>query len=115
LLVSFSWIFFRAESAGDAFYIVGHLFSQTSDFFSALFTARGFSENVLMGTPGGAATISILGIITLEIFDYIKQRKPGKFMPKSHISRLALFGALGAVLVTLGAFALPEQFIYFQF
>ena len=115
LLVSFTWIFFRAESVSDAFYIVTHLFSNIDVFLSSVFTAEGFTQNILMGTPFGASIIALLGIVFLESTEAYVRRGKVLLSPKSQSVKYALFGFAVVILLLIGTFSLPEQFIYFQF
>jgi alginate O-acetyltransferase complex protein AlgI len=48
-LVSFAWIFFRANSPSDAWYIVQHLFSGTSSFLDAMCREMFFSFRSIDG------------------------------------------------------------------
>jgi D-alanyl-lipoteichoic acid acyltransferase DltB (MBOAT superfamily) len=81
-LVTFGWIFFRAESVSDAFYIVTHLFSG----WESIFNASGLMQSLhfgLLKRPLAIAGISALVLITVHIArkdrtleEWIKARKP---------------------------------------
>lgn len=114
-LVSFTWIFFRAKSTTDAIYIVEHLFSGVGHFFSQLFTLNGFASTVLMGTPFSSFIIGFLGIFVLEGYETLSRKNIALLPSKSRPLRLAALGVLVVLIILLGAFSLPEQFIYFQF
>ena len=47
-MVTFAWIFFRASSLNDAFFIVTHLFSVTKEDILALLHSFSFSESFLL-------------------------------------------------------------------
>jgi len=117
LLVSFTWIFFRASSMTDAVYIATHLFSRLGDFFAALHDTAQFHAYILMGTPIASFLIALLGITTLEIVE--SQYRNGvdvmKAIARTETSRLVLYGCIATSILLFGTFYGAEQFIYFQF
>jgi hypothetical protein len=103
-LISFSWIFFRAESFTDAFYVITHMFGPTSmDFGDSLSTLRVW---VAIGS-----VVILLGIEAIMAYG-----KPVRelFFKAPHLCRVALYGLLTAIIVVFGAYG-NNQFIYFQF
>jgi alginate O-acetyltransferase complex protein AlgI len=111
-LITFTWIFFRANTVSDAFYIVTHLFSRLPELLY-----RGHM------TRAGSATLtrydvamSSLAITALMLHDFYAQHtdliaalrgaRPGV--------RWAVYYAVGLAVVCLGQSG-ARQFIYFQF
>lgn len=113
-LVSFGWIFFRANTITDAFYITGNLFKDIGSWTSMQYlynAAVGMGVNIC---ELFIITVMILLLIVLElisgkeqVFDYF-HRKP--FLVST------AFTALMAVCIILtGVFYNAGEFIYFQF
>jgi D-alanyl-lipoteichoic acid acyltransferase DltB (MBOAT superfamily) len=117
LLVSFTWIFFRASSMTDALYITSHLFSRFGDFVTALHSTAQFHAYILMGTPIASFIIALLGIATLEITEsyYRKGVDVAAVLARTHTARLVLYGCIATFILLFGTFYGAEQFIYFQF
>lgn len=99
-LVCFSWIFFRANTVGDAFHIVRHLFDGWPRVFLDP-TAMGY------GVPG---ILLLLVVQLMQTRRPIRQRLEGSSLPVrwavsfSVLFAIVLFGVDG-----------NAQFIYFQF
>jgi D-alanyl-lipoteichoic acid acyltransferase DltB (MBOAT superfamily) len=111
-LVCFAWIFFRANSINDAFYIVKNIFASGHPFsfsqIQAYFTAMKLD---IYNTTVIAASIAILGTVHLiqrkhSIREMISNR-PG------WIRWGLYFGVILSILM-FGYFY-NQQFIYFQF
>jgi D-alanyl-lipoteichoic acid acyltransferase DltB (MBOAT superfamily) len=115
LLVCFAWIFFRANSVSDAFYIVSQLpvgWEHVGNM-SWLREARsqiGISEKYLAG--------SLALILLLHIVEALPPWRvgpwPQMFASRFWIVRWALYAAVVLGLINLGAPEV-EPFIYFQF
>lgn len=112
-LVCFAWIFFRAQSLQDAFYIVTHLFTLSS-------TVAG--ETALV--PPGAfildrvdIVIALAAVAFMEIIHLLQRhRKMRQFLSeKPFWMRWSAYYALIMSILLFGKFDLPQQFIYFQF
>jgi alginate O-acetyltransferase complex protein AlgI len=112
-LVCFAWIFFRADSLGDAWHIVTHLHTGWSGLFD-VHTLRLMRDQIGVQEP--YLIQAALLILTLEIFQGINpselwhrltERRPWPV-------RWAFYVALLLALINLGA-GRPESFIYFQF
>lgn len=124
LLVSFAWIFFRANSLKDAFYICTHLFSGLGESISAIlhgFSSRGQGKNVfaqiLLGQKIEEFIIAMAALLVMELVHF-KQRNgldiAGLFGRNSKIIRWSIYYLLVLSILFLGVFG-QKQFIYFQF
>jgi D-alanyl-lipoteichoic acid acyltransferase DltB (MBOAT superfamily) len=112
-IVVLSWIFFRAESVSQAFYILGHLGSKNG--------AASWSELPITRID---LALAVSAIIILEVVDKLLAPRlratapsapfaPGFF---ARTARLALVvGVIILVLLRLTDDHGPQQFIYFQF
>lgn len=104
-LVSFAWIFFRANNIREAWYVVTHLFS-----------GQRFSTSLGIGLGLYELGIAILAILAMLIVDLLQER--GSVLVRVAAMPLAIrwaiyFALLFAILI-LGEFGY-EEFIYFQF
>ena len=129
LMVCFAWIFFRANSLTDAFYITQHLFTGVGDLLSAIITldneriktltdiARG---NTILGfsreTYRAEMTIALFSILLMGIFHFLQERGSIKEMlsKKPVLVRWSIYCILILSILFFGVFS-SEQFIYFQF
>lgn len=119
-LISFSWIFFRADSIKDAFYVIGHLFSGVKDLIFNLVThplaaVSEYHNLFLVDQAWYELIIAVLSILFLESV-HIFQRK-GSVRTMVSKSPLLLRWALyiGIILVILNFGKISRPFIYFQF
>lgn len=109
LLVTFAWIFFRAESFYDALYIITHMFS---------FNSRMFGNGVIFPFGSFNFILAALLIILLVISDLLSETGyinliNGKRMI---VARWGLYyAALIAIWVMLLGSNSSADFIYFQF
>lgn len=114
-LVSFSWIFFRAENFQDAFYMISHFFSD----FGGIFAWPSLKAMLLsVGLGREALAAAVLGIVVLETVQYWHARLPGGIAGYlSARPAVVRWGAYFAVIATIFFFGIFEnrQFIYFQF
>jgi D-alanyl-lipoteichoic acid acyltransferase DltB (MBOAT superfamily) len=107
-LVSFAWIFFRANSLSDALYIIRHLFVNL-EIQSSLFELM----------PGGSYewTIAILAILLMETVHMV-QMKMGSLRQATRIQpvwlRWSIYFGLVMVIFIFGKFESTE-FIYSRF
>jgi alginate O-acetyltransferase complex protein AlgI len=104
VLVNIGWIFFRANSITDAFYILTHLFSNLS--FSR------FS----MGIGRDQLYVAILAIIFMEVIHVIQEHgKIRTFLSeKPTMVRWSAYSLMLILIFLFGMFE-EQQFIYFQF
>jgi len=136
-ITSFAWIFFRANSISDAFYIVSHLHSGWRSFlreaFTLLFTRNTQSPSnesyslldaiFRVITPftqesRSFITLSLLALSILVIVEVLQFR--GNLLDKLHRQpnhiRQLIYAVFIFVIVVLGIFGEGKQsFIYFQF
>ncbi len=104
-LVCFAWIFFRANSLGDAYYIVTHLFSGAEGAKSFLL-ARGIRELAI-------AAVSVLVVSIASSLD--KDAIAGQAFREQPV--YLRWAAYHVLVVSILLFASDQQgkFIYFQF
>ena len=106
LMVSFCWIFFRAESFQDSITIIKRIFSMGT----AASVQGEFEERALL-------LYSLLGIGTVVLADMQKEFFPSKFQllnhPKDWVRMTTCIG-LVIIILLFGVFD-GSQFIYFQF
>jgi D-alanyl-lipoteichoic acid acyltransferase DltB (MBOAT superfamily) len=107
-LVCFAWIFFRAGSVSDAFYIMGHLFAKLE-----------INASLLNLMPLGSYDwfIALLGILIMEIIHW-QQRKTQHLREVIRRQpiwlRWSVYYALVIVIFVFGKFSAGE-FIYARF
>lgn len=111
-LVCFAWIFFRANSISDAFYIVSHLFTGWEDVFN-------FSRLRMpldFGLSINELYIAVSSIGFLELVHFFQKR----VSIRNAISEMPIYlrwtayYALIFSIIIFGKFG-SQQFIYFQF
>jgi alginate O-acetyltransferase complex protein AlgI len=108
-LVTFAWIFFRANSLSDAVYIVRHLFTNLQ------FTLSGYGSIM----PGGAFQIAIafVAILLMESVHWLQMTTGSVrlLLRRQPIwLRWSAYYALVFLIIMFGKFGFVE-FIYFQF
>lgn len=112
-LVTFAWIFFRANSLEDALYIVSHLFD-----FSTLTAVASLTAPFegLFFSPQNELLIALLLIAGLILVDWLE----GRWGINTALNRLyaiprwGIYYALTISILLLGVWG-TQQFIYFQF
>lgn len=119
LLVSFAWIFFRANNLADAFYIVnnfylgyGALLRQIlmGDLYAA--NSYLFLQNGGLNMSGIEVAIILTSIVSLFIFEIINEKKSFFEFPKSIRWIINILICLTIINFSVGQ-NLP--FVYFQF
>ena len=104
-LVTFAWIFFRADSIGTAFTLIGNLFD--------------FSQfQLLVGSYGAyEMLLSLGGIAALEIVHLFERRqnfrKQLDRLPS--LVRWGLYYVVAMSIILFGVINQKQAFIYFQF
>ncbi len=112
--VCFAWIFFRAKTIGDAFYIVTHLFVNIGSIFNT-----GYVFNTLNGL--GLPLLEVIICAALVIFLWVADCVAGDshfvdaIEHKPSYIKFAFYLIIIAALMGLGVFYNAGQFIYFQF
>ncbi|RJR31328.1 MBOAT family protein [Candidatus Parcubacteria bacterium] len=108
-LVTFSWIFFRANSITDAFYIVTHLLPIDFSFLN-------INSKVFLNQPIAEFYIAVLAIIFMETVHLLQRHREMRhmFTKEPLWVKPVFYGALALLILLFGQFQL-NQFIYFQF
>ena len=103
IFVTFAWIFFRANSISDAFYIAGNLFSNPEGLLSrqVLYDVASGMGISLLDLAINAFLIAALCAADL----YTRRKKPG----------MAFYLILCVFIMAFGVFDGGSGFIYFQF
>jgi alginate O-acetyltransferase complex protein AlgI len=133
-LVCFAWIFFRAWSVTDAFYIISNLFNGWGGFVSQSLLsiqegARAGLWGLVHGIFGALRSLTsltrseiILSVVALVVFFHIdiKQHKGDYFEElslKQPAFRYMCYSLLAVAIIALGTSytGAPPAFIYFQF
>lgn len=117
-LVSFAWIFFRAKSTSDAFYIITHLFSGVYEGTISIITNAnwGREKYLYLGQDSYTfllATITVIFLIAVEYFQRSRNLRETLSNYPTAI-RWGLTYLLIAGIIFLGVYR-SNEFIYFQF
>ncbi|AKD03916.1 MBOAT family O-acyltransferase [Pontibacter korlensis] len=113
-LVCFSWIFFRANSITDAFYIVGQCASVITNPGQLL--AIDWSHDVFMNQGFKIFAVSILAIALMETVHLIQRNGSVSqlIMQRPAWVRWGIYYAAIITVLLFGQFG-HQEFIYFQF
>lgn len=115
-LVSVSWIYFRAPSLSDAFYITTHLFRGWGGIISNISSREFMHERVFLRLNGSEFVLSIAGIFLLIFAEAILEEP--KYRERidalSPLMRGFAYAFPTLCIITLGVFQ-QKEFIYFQF
>ena len=103
VLISFSWIFFRANTFSDAFYIIKNIFGPSFVDFGDISAFR-------IGVCVGAVIL----LMTIEGIMSYGKRAVSLFNRAPHFTRVICYGIMVAIILIFGSFG-ENQFIYFQF
>ena len=120
LLVSFAWIFFRANSINDALYVVKNLFfgigGQLSHVYAYLLGNEDYSALLSGLWPGASQIDLIIAVITLIGFIWFESKINfwQKIFNKSMVFRWLVYYFVIILMLFFGIFD-NSQFIYFQF
>ncbi|MCD7777418.1 MAG: MBOAT family protein [Clostridiales bacterium] len=113
-LVAFAWIFFRANTLGDAFYIVSNLASDLGRITDAQY----LYETVLSWGLGFYPLLLVLGSIgILFVIEAVSYKENiVKLMDRlPFIIRFCFYFGLVFIILGIGVFDSGTEFIYFQF
>ena len=112
-MVSFAWIFFRANSINDAFYIVRHLFTDLGKATNFTYlvnsiSVMGLTKFQLLVAAGGVALIEAVHLVERKgsVWDWLSS--------KPVLARWTAYSILLTATFWL-AFSENNEFIYFQF
>ncbi|MDP8232128.1 MAG: MBOAT family O-acyltransferase [Candidatus Zophobacter franzmannii] len=100
--VSFAWVFFRAKTVNDAFYILGNIFSKTS--------WKGF----LPGLTLTDLILSIIFIIFMAIIHRVLNYNLSKITEIKPWKQILFFSVTFCLVISFGIFN-ENKFLYFQF
>lgn len=122
-LVTFTWIFFRAERISDAFIIIKNIASINlatfSDFIGHFLLS--FGEMRIMNADIFQLyelRIAVYAILLMEIVHLIQERGVpvfNKLKNRPIYLRWSCYAGLVFIILAFGRFAEEQQFIYFQF
>lgn len=104
-LVVLAWVFFRAESIGDATYILSNMLTHFQ------FRLSGY------GIGLGVVTTALLGasILLMESADFLRRRPWFALIQQPLWVRWSAYYVVVVAIMLLGEFQSQAQFIYFQF
>jgi D-alanyl-lipoteichoic acid acyltransferase DltB (MBOAT superfamily) len=111
-IVCLAWIFFRANSLDDAFYIISNLFNFTMPLNSGPWKVALYINNPLWKFVGNFILIFSLLIVELLIQKDIINEKV--IIRKNTIVRWSYYSIFILIILIFGYFEV-DQFIYFQF
>ncbi|MBR4205895.1 MAG: MBOAT family protein [Clostridia bacterium] len=102
-MISFSWIFFRANTVSDSFLLCGRLFSSTAMDFSAIPVLR-------VWVALGAAAL----LFAAELIHNFGKPITAFAVRMPHLVRIVCYALLVSSIILFGAYD-NKAFIYFQF
>lgn len=109
-LINLTWIFFRANSISEAYYIITHLFTN----FSESFTKSNFTR-IKLGKYDVAVICSMVAILFIIEFLQRKHSLQNLVAKQPIMLRRAIYVGLVVLILFFGMFDRNAQFIYFQF
>jgi alginate O-acetyltransferase complex protein AlgI len=116
LMVSLLWVFFRANSLSDAWYIISHLFTGLGDL-SLIFTdSKMFHRWILLGQPVRESILALFVAAGMVWFHRIQPHETIRemFSHKSLLARWMMYILLIMAIMNFGVFN-EVPFIYAQF
>jgi alginate O-acetyltransferase complex protein AlgI len=107
-LVTFAWIFFRANNLNDAWYIVSHLFSGAS--------LKQLAQTNKLGLDWYGLNVALIGILLLSLVNIleIKGNMWQSLKQKPIWLRWGIYYSMSMAIIVWGVFG-EQRFIYFQF
>jgi len=113
----FTWIFFRATTVNDAFYVLNHMFTGIGNQVRMMFQHPSYAGDFLFVGKGlGSFTLSIIGILFLEISESILRKRNIMLwvFDRPTPIRYAIYYSITISVIVFGVFS-QTKFIYFQF
>ncbi len=118
-LVSFAWIFFRANTFSDAYYIITHSFQGLGSITYALLDFNFYPVYLYIFKQGGGLGLPIMGMIAvlaalilLQTYEYLSHKQKLDALPA--YAKWAVY--IGFLLFIMNfEFVSRAPFIYFQF
>jgi alginate O-acetyltransferase complex protein AlgI len=123
-LICFAWIFFRARTLDEAWYVVTHLFTGVVPFVTDVAThlfslkrGEGRLHALTLGLPPSELLIALGGIAFMEFIHAIQRHGSIRHMlsDKPAWIRWSIYYGWAFGILAFGAFNASAQFIYFQF
>jgi len=116
-LICITWVFFRAQTISEAFYIFTHIPTGILSFVESLGSETGRLHVLAMDIGWKGLLIGVIAIIILETVDYFHARYGigNKLAHMPYLPRAVLYSTSICAILLLGALGSPQQFIYFQF
>ena len=116
-LVCFAWVFFRANSLGDAVYIVSHMFDGVGTLRADVRSLAFVKMNILMGRDKWEFIIAVTALAVLFTVHVAQRRGSARELlaQRGAWVRWGLSYAVVIAVLFFGAFNESQQFIYFQF
>lgn len=114
ILVTFAWIFFRANNLSTAFYIINKIFTGIPDIIQSILEHRPLMDYLGITRPN--LYFSFFLILFLETVHYFQAKTniSSIFIKKPVYVRWAVYLGVIFAILFLGVFE-NRQFIYFQF
>jgi len=114
ILTNFAWIFFRANSVSDAFFIIKHSITGLSANFSTLYHHT--PMKLELGLPRSEILIGLVAVLLMEIIHIMQYRFHimDWIRSKPAYVRWGIYYAAIIIIVYYGVYE-KRQFIYFQF
>lgn len=114
ILTNFAWIFFRANSVSDAFFIIKHSITGLSANFSTLYHHT--HMKLELGLPRSEILIGFVAVLLMEFIHIMQYRFHIRDWIRSKPSyvRWGIYYIAVIIIVYYGVYE-KRQFIYFQF
>ncbi len=108
-LISFAWIFFRANNVSDAFYIISHLLTGWE-------SAEAWQVTPFLGSLRFELVVAILSVSLLILVEFIERHGSiaEKLSGRPVWVRWSIYYCTALIILLFGNFG-SKQFIYFQF
>jgi len=116
-LVSFAWIFFRANNIHDALYVSSHILSGFYDLFNNFDLVYIISGLGQLGISQKELTVALMAILLLEVVQAIQciPDIKSRFLSQAVWVRWLCYYGLTLLIIFYGAFNASQDFIYMQF
>ena len=113
LLVTIAWIFFRAATVKDAFYMIGRVPSMFGEWLVIL---KGKMPNVDLPYSGAKFVLCVFVICVMEAVHYLQSKRSINTLVQNQprYIRWTVYYVFVLAIIYLGVFQ-NRQFIYFQF
>ena len=120
-LICFSWIFFRAETVSDAFYIIRNFFTGVFTWLYYFFThlttpSSGKLEALVLGNMPSELALALFVVFLLMFIEWLQTTKNILVLinNKKWPQRWTIYYALVISIIIFGVYS-NAKFIYFQF